>query len=83
MPIKSPTIVNVRMVRNLAEPDKPWRVAWQSPAMCAPSFWYYETKAEADGVADRLGRTGPDVAPFADLPESPARDRALDRWRRG
>ena len=51
-----PTIVNVRMVRNLQDPDKPWRVAWQSPQMCAPSFWYYETKAEADGVAGRLGR---------------------------
>ena len=55
MPIKLPTIVNVRMVRNLKDPDKPWRVAWQSPAMSAPAFWYYETQAEADGVAGRLG----------------------------
>lgn len=50
--------IETRKYRALVLPDRVWKwcVAWQTPIMPVPAYWYFLTEQEADAAITRLKR---------------------------
>ena len=47
-------ITKIGRTGNDHQDDRPWCLRWQTSAMPAPAFWYYETRAQAEHDANQL-----------------------------
>lgn len=46
--------LDVRRVKNLRDPSRPWCVAWRTTVMPVSAYWYFRTKPEAISAALRI-----------------------------